>query len=141
MELAIGIFDLSHGKNRSRAPFEIFYYLSTNLNSEGRHWLLNAIANQLRYPNSHTYYFSRLLLELFLNVKQDFIKEQITRVLLERLIVSRPQPWGLLVTFIELLQNNQYHFWEHSFIKCAPDIENLFRSVSKQSHQSTAKDR
>jgi hypothetical protein len=27
---------------------------------------------------------------------------QITRVLLERLIVNRPHPWGLLITFIEV---------------------------------------
>ena len=31
--------------------------------------------------------------------------EQITRVLLERLIVNRPHPWGLLITFIELIKN------------------------------------
>lgn len=32
------------------------------------------------------------------------IQEQITRVLLERLIVNRPHPWGLLITFIELIK-------------------------------------
>lgn len=33
------------------------------------------------------------------------VQEQITRVLLERLIVNRPHPWGLLITFIELIKN------------------------------------
>ena len=33
------------------------------------------------------------------------MQEQITRVLVERLIVHRPHPWGLLITFIELIKN------------------------------------
>lgn len=37
------------------------------------------------------------------------IQEQITRVLLERLIVNRPHPWGLLITFIELIKVT---FWQ-----------------------------
>lgn len=37
---------------------------------------------------------------------QEMIQEQITRVLLERLIVNRPHPWGLLITFIELIKVN-----------------------------------
>ncbi|KAG5626964.1 hypothetical protein H5410_012182, partial [Solanum commersonii] len=36
---------------------------------------------------------------------QEMIQEQITRVLLERLIVNRPHPWGLLITFIELIKD------------------------------------
>jgi len=36
--------------------------------------------------------------------QQEVIQEQITRVLLERLIVNRPHPWGLLITFIELIK-------------------------------------
>ena len=35
---------------------------------------------------------------------QEIIQEQITRVLLERLIVNKPHPWGLLITFIELIK-------------------------------------
>jgi CCR4-NOT transcription complex subunit 1 len=48
-------------------------------------------------------------LHVFLGLKtwtciQEIIQEQITRVLLERLIVNRPHPWGLLITFIELIK-------------------------------------
>ena len=39
---------------------------------------------------------------------QEIIQEQITRVLLERLIVNRPHPWGLLITFIELIKVRKY---------------------------------
>lgn len=97
----------------------------------GRYLFLSAIANQLRYPNSHTHYFSCVLLYLFSESEQELVKEQITRVLLERLIVNRPHPWGLLITFIELIKNPRYNFWNHSFTRCATDIERLFESVSR----------
>ena len=89
----------------------------------GRYLFLNAIANQLRYPNSHTHYFSCALLSLFAETNAEAIQEQITRVLLERLIVNRPHPWGLLITFIELIKNPTYSFWKHEFVHCAPEIE------------------
>jgi len=62
-------------------------------NSEARYLVLNAIANQLRFPNSHTHFFSCVLLALFMDTKAEAAREQITRVLLERLIVNRPHPW------------------------------------------------
>jgi CCR4-NOT transcription complex subunit 1 len=70
----------------------------------GRYLLLSAIANHLRYPNKHTQYFSCVLLYLFTKASQEAVKEQIARVLVERLIVARPHPWGLLTTFIELIK-------------------------------------
>jgi len=45
----------------------------------GRYLFLNALANQLRYPNSHTHYFSCVILYLFAEVTQPLIQEQITR--------------------------------------------------------------
>lgn len=57
------------------------------------------------------------------------------RVLLERLIVNRPHPWGLLVTFIELIKNPVYKFWSHEFVKCAPEIERLFDTVARSCNQ------
>ncbi|PNG99984.1 CCR4-NOT transcription complex subunit 1, partial [Tetrabaena socialis] len=110
---------------------EMYVRMAGELDAEGRYLLLNAMANQLRYPNAHTYYFSCTLLTLFLESKSEGLKEQITRTLLERLIVNRPHPWGLLITFIELIKNRRYNFWAHSFTKCAPEIENLFTSVSR----------
>ncbi|KAF3523583.1 hypothetical protein F2Q69_00048859 [Brassica cretica] len=109
----------------------MFKYLSVELDTEGRYLFLNAIANQLRYPNNHTHYFSFIMLYLFLESDQVVIQEQITRVLLERLIVNRPHPWGLLITFIELIKNPRYGFWKHGFIRCAPEIEKLFESVAR----------
>jgi CCR4-NOT transcription complex subunit 1 len=118
------------------AAMEIFRTLATQLDTEGRYWLFSAIANQLRYPNNHTHYFSRLLLFLFAETQLEIVQEQITRVLFERLITQRPHPWGLLITFIELIKNNHYNFWDRSFIRCAPEIERLFvqvnHSISRQ---------
>lgn len=45
---------------------------------------------------------------------QEIAQEQITRVLLERLIVNRPHPWGLLITFIELIKVNAYSKYKSS---------------------------
>ncbi|XP_071824170.1 CCR4-NOT transcription complex subunit 1-like isoform X2 [Apostichopus japonicus] len=110
---------------------DIFQNLVADLDTEGRYIFLNAIANQLRYPNSHTHYFSCTLLYLFAEANTEAIQEQITRVLLERLIVNRPHPWGLLITFIELIRNHNYKFWNHEFIHCAPELERLFESVAR----------
>ena len=123
----------------SSSTIDIFHQLVTDLDNEGlislilgRYFFLCAIANHLRYPNSHTHFFSLLMLHLFSEAKQEIIQEQITRVLLERLIVNRPHPHGLLVTFIELIRNQKYNFWEHTkFIRCSPEIEKLFSSVAK----------
>ncbi|TKY68978.1 CCR4-NOT transcription complex subunit 1 [Spatholobus suberectus] len=113
------------------AALDIFQTLIVDLDTEGRYLFLNAIANQLRYPNTNTHYFSFILLYLFAESNQEVIQEQITRVLLERLIVNRPHPWGLLITFIELIKNPRYNFWNRTFIRCAPEIEKLFESVSR----------
>jgi CCR4-NOT transcription complex subunit 1 len=116
------------------AEGKIFSPLKTHI-CLGRYLLLNALANQLRYPNNHTHFFSCVLLYLFAEVHlehdQEIIQEQITRVLLERLIVNRPHPWGLLITFIELVKNPRYNFWGRHFIHCAPEIERLFENVER----------
>jgi CCR4-NOT transcription complex subunit 1 len=104
--------------------------LAKSLRPEGRYYFLGAMANQLRYPNSHTHYFSFTILHLFgtENSDQDGtdIREQIIRVLLERLIVHRPHPWGLIITLQELLQNGSYAFFRLPFIQAAPEVRTFF---------------
>lgn len=56
----------------------IFFFLFKQTHT-GRYLYLNAIANQLRYPNSHTHYFSCTLLYLFAEANSEAIQEQITR--------------------------------------------------------------
>ncbi|XP_075261822.1 CCR4-NOT transcription complex subunit 1-like isoform X2 [Convolutriloba macropyga] len=114
---------------------DVYQNLAVDLDTEGRYLFLNAIANHLRYPNNHTHYFSCVLLYLFAEANSEHIQEQITRVLLERVIVNRPHPWGLLITFIELINNPNFKFWHHEFVRCAPEIEKLFDSVAKSCMQ------
>ena len=116
----------------SKTPsFEVLAALMREFDNEGRHFLVNALANHLRYPNSHSHWFSCAVLALFAESKDERVQEQITRVLLERLIVNRPHPWGLLITFIELIKNPQLNFWSHNFTRVAPEIERLFESVAR----------
>ncbi|XP_031617580.1 CCR4-NOT transcription complex subunit 1-like [Contarinia nasturtii] len=139
--LYVGTQAIDHIRSKNLVPnmttivhcshMDIFQNLIVDLDHEGRYLFLNAVANQLRYPNSHTHYFSCTLLYLFVEANSEAIQEQITRVLLERLIVNRPHPWGLLITFIELIKNPIYKFWEHDFVHCAPEIEKLFESVAR----------
>ena len=103
--------------------------LAKVLRPEARYYLLSAMANQLRYPNSHTYYFSLTILQLFgvdySEQQNSDIRQQIIRVLLERLIVHRPHPWGLIITLQELLQNRSYTFFRLPFIQAAPEVSFL----------------
>lgn len=114
----------------NQSSMDIFNALINGLCPEGRYHLLNAIVNQLRYPNLHTQWFISVVLYLFSQTEELALKEQITRVLLERLVVHRPHPWGLLITFMELIKNHRYAFWKQPFTRCAPEIENVFESVA-----------
>ena len=96
----------------------------------GQHHLLSSMILHLRYPNAHTHWFSSLILYLFLEVNDERFREVITKVLLERFIVHRPHPWGALVTFIELLRNPKYDFWNKKFIRIGPEVTLLLESVS-----------
>jgi CCR4-NOT transcription complex subunit 1 len=73
------------GGDASSAAMEIFQALATKLDEEGRSYFLNAIANQLRYPNNHTYYFSCILLFLFAEATSEIVREQITKYVHSRL--------------------------------------------------------
>lgn len=97
----------------------------------GKYLLLDAMASQLRYPSSHTHFFSVAVLRLFAEAPDDAHREILTRVLLQKLICNRPHPWGLLITFIELIKVPEYRFWSRPFTHCAPEIERLFDSVAR----------
>jgi CCR4-NOT transcription complex subunit 1 len=127
-----GAVTANASKDNTRAAFEtsthsaLLEKLARNLRPEARYYLLSAMANQLRYPNSHTYFFSFAILRLFgtdySEQDESDIRQQIIRVLLERLIVHRPHPWGLIITLQELLQNGSYAFFHLPFIQAAPEV-------------------
>lgn len=107
--------------------------LVKELHPEARYYFLSAMAHQLRYPNSHTHYFSYALLHLFgtdlADQEESDVRQQITRVLLERLHVIKPHPWGLVITMLELIKNQDYNFFQLPFIKASlPVSEHLYIS-------------
>lgn len=121
--------------------------LLTSLMQEGdvelQFLLLGAIANNLRYPNSHTHWFSCVILHFFgsknlWNDKREDIQQLITRVLLERIVCNKPYPWGLLVTFIELLKNKEYGFANLSFTKVSPEIETVLTALVTNAQNSSS---
>ncbi|KAJ4488321.1 Not1-domain-containing protein [Lentinula aciculospora] len=140
----IGVSSVAQAKARSGTSVFIptdpgvvaLQYLAMNMDVEGQHHLLSAMVLHLRYPNAHTHWFSALLLHLFIEVKDDKFREVMTKVLLERFIVHRPHPWGALITFIELLRNPKYEFWNKDFIRIAPEVSLLLESVATSIFQT-----
>jgi CCR4-NOT transcription complex subunit 1 len=130
--LYIGIASLSGEElstplfNADGAAAKLLERLVKDFQPEARFHLISAIANQLRFPNTHTHFYSYALLHLFGSPDSDSqqleIQETITRVLLERLLVHRPHPWGLIITLLEILKNRNYAFWELPFVKAAPEV-------------------
>lgn len=104
------------------------------LTPEARLCFLDSMANHLRFPNAHTLYFCQALLDLFGNnmsgQEEMDVQQQITRILLSRLIVPLPQPWGLLVTINELIKNEKYMFYEQPAIKSEPEIIRLMQGIT-----------
>ena len=119
---------------------QLLSMLAQELPLPSRQYLINAMANQLRYPNSHTHYFSSALLYLFGESKShasgadqaSFVDTAslIVRALFERLHVVRPHPWGLVSTMLELLKNPEYAFWAQSFVKDLPAVSLTFHLLS-----------
>lgn len=103
------------------APVVFMAKLAFSLSYEGRYQLVNAIADQIRYPSTHTDFFCKMMLHLWgsgsIDEQQRELREQISRVVYERLTVARPHVWGMTLVFIELGQNASYGFWEN----LAPD--------------------
>ena len=92
--------------------------------------IISAMANQIRYPSSHTHYFSSLILHLF-TTASEAVQQQLARVLVERLLVARPHPWGLIVTILELIKNQRYNIFEQRWMKAAPEVERMLLSIAQ----------
>lgn len=106
-----------------------------------RYLLVCSVADNLTYPCTTTNYFYAVVMALFedLPAQQSpsrarehlVLRECITRVLLERLIVHRPHPWGVMVSFIEIVKNPQFGFWDLPFTRATPDVERVFEAISR----------
>jgi CCR4-NOT transcription complex subunit 1 len=113
---------------REGAPFKLLLHLAQHLPPEGVYGLFSCMANQLRYPCSHTNFFASSMLALFDECPVDKPAREIcTRVLLERVMAMRPYPWGVVVSFHELLRNKKYRLMSQPFITSDQSIENVFK--------------
>eukprot|EP00767_Chilomastix_cuspidata_P003331 gnl/Chilomastix_cuspidata/345.p1 GENE.gnl/Chilomastix_cuspidata/345~~gnl/Chilomastix_cuspidata/345.p1 ORF type:complete len:2824 (-),score=715.97 gnl/Chilomastix_cuspidata/345:2707-10419(-) len=96
--------------------------------------MLYGLVDHLRCPNLHTYIFSLIILSVYNNTSSMRVREQVLRVLAERILIARPQPWGLLVAFLELLRNRKYALWAHPAIAGAPLLRERFEEFSRAAH-------
>lgn len=62
---AVVLFVAQSQASRSNEAMEFFKQVAFKVNSETRLSLINSIVNELRYPNSHTFYFSCIILYLY----------------------------------------------------------------------------
>ena len=119
-------------EENSSAP-TIITRLVRELNPAARYHFISAIVHQLRYPNSHTQYFTYTLFHLFGTDRADQqsveIREQITRVIIERSNVVSPHPWGLLVTILELVRNPDYGFFKQPYITANPGVSDMIYEI------------
>jgi CCR4-NOT transcription complex subunit 1 len=99
------------------------------LPSEARYYLVASMVNQLRFPNPHTEFFSQLIQHIFgkdmNDPEESDIRQEITRILLERLVGFWPQPWGLIYTVVELCKNERNMFFELPFIRSTPEVSRI----------------
>lgn len=129
----------NRGFNTKTSQVALLVDLMNYGSNEFKYIMLNSIANQLRYPNSHTHWFIGIILHFFSSNSiwnsststKLAVQEIITRVLLERRIVNKPHPWGLTILFTELVKNESYGLFELPFVKNSIDeINAIFDTLS-----------
>lgn len=82
--LSVGSQHIAAIRGRNQTPsvstiahtshMDIFQNLGVDLDTEGRYLFLNALANQLRFPSSHTHYFSLVILYLFAHSNTEVVQ-------------------------------------------------------------------
>ncbi|AGO10565.1 AaceriABR112Cp [[Ashbya] aceris (nom. inval.)] len=116
-----------------------YYTLLSSLISEGsievKFHVIQAMVNQLRYPNAHTHWFNFVLRNMFTSDQWGDqtleVQEIIIRSLLERIITSKPHCWGVVFTFVGLLRMDDIKLQELPFIKDTPEMKLIFQNLSK----------
>lgn len=110
----------------SEADVSTLSLLVHELPPEARYYLMSCLVNQLRYPSAYTDFYCQLVLYMFgkdLNDPEETeIRQEITRVLLERLVGFWPQPWGFMYVVLELIKNDKYMFFDLPFVKSTPEV-------------------
>ncbi|KAI1472684.1 Not1-domain-containing protein [Daldinia caldariorum] len=109
------------------------------LQPEGRYFLISSMVDRLRNFSPVTEFFSYVIFEIFgqdLNDPEEAdIRQQVVRVLLERIASFWPQPFGLTMVIMELITKDKYHFFDQPFIKADRDIADQFMAFARQHNQ------
>ena len=113
----------NRGFNTKSSQVALLVDLMNYGNTEFKYHLINAIANQLRYPNSHTHWFIGIILHF--SVITIFGTVMVISWLYKRLslefywkrISNKPHPWGLTILFTELVKNGDYGFLNYHLLK------------------------
>jgi len=129
-------FDYQRVTELKLESHDLLWKLLVSSNFEMREALLNAIMNQIRYPNPITFYFINLIFSIFSGQNDENLQEQIIRIFVERLIIERPHPWGIMYTFIELIRNKNF-FRTKQFFKPA-EFDEIFKLVFKYMNNNNA---
>ncbi|KAG4220350.1 hypothetical protein PC116_g31171 [Phytophthora cactorum] len=84
------------------------------------------MVDRLRHYSPVTEFFSYVIFDIFgqdLNDPEEAdIRQQVVRVLLERIASFWPQPFGLTMVIMELVTKEKYHFFDQPFIKADRDV-------------------
>ena len=123
----------AHGFNNKSAHVTLLVDLLNYGNTEFRYHMVCAMADQLRYPSVLTQWFVSVALYMFTNdgawntgdVHRE-MQEIWLRVLLERVMVTKPHPWGLTVLFVALLRNKDVDLLSLPFVK---SVDETFRQI------------
>ena len=103
--------------------YEFFVKLMKLVEKEDRDHLINSILNELRYPSIQTIFFANLIIFIFETVGDETIEEHILKNLVERLLY-KPFPWGIALTFINLMKNEKELLAQKTYI-----TKNAFEDV------------
>lgn len=125
-------------KSNSNCYILDFYKkMMLNFDSENRDHLINSILNELRYPSIQTNYFAYVIIFICLDIQNEVIEEHIIKNLLERL-VFKPHPWGLLLTFVNLMKNTKFAP-KMQLIANKTKIQTVLENLLSNSNEKTLK--
>lgn len=91
----------SDAGSKIKELLDIFSKFIYEFDKENLDIFLNALLNEIRYPNKITYLISKFYLKFLTEIKIEGLEEHMIKNLMERLII-KPNPWGILVTFLEI---------------------------------------
>jgi CCR4-NOT transcription complex subunit 1 len=106
--------------------------MAKSLHPEGRYYLLSSFFDQLRFPNTHSVFFSYLIQHVFGTDGGDAeIRDQIARILMERLGCNGPHPYFGFLLFLEIQGVPKYHFWELPSLAAMPEAKQVMTQIVK----------